>query len=86
MTRSALRGLLAGMTFCALTCGIVRAAEAPALARDLQSVIALMGLPCGEVVSVVNRGKDDNLATCKDGNRYRVYVNADGRVVAEKQQ
>jgi hypothetical protein len=33
----------------------------------------------------VNRGKDDNLATCKDGNRYRVYVNPDGRVVAEKQ-
>ena len=69
MTRSALRGLLAGMTLCASTLGSAQAAEAPALARDLQSVIALLGLPCGEVVSVVNRGKDDNLATCKDGRR-----------------
>jgi len=85
VTRSVLRGLLAGMSLCASTCGIAQAAEAPALAKDLQSVIALLGLPCGEVVSVVNRGKDDNLATCKDGNRYRVYVNPDGRVVAEKQ-
>jgi hypothetical protein len=73
------------MTLCGSTCGIAQAAEAPALAKDLQSVIALLGLPCSEVVSVVNRGKDDNLATCKDGNRYRVYVNPDGRVVAEKQ-
>jgi len=85
VTRSVLRGLLAGISLCASTCGIAQAAEAPALAKDLQSVIALLGLPCGEVVSVVNRGKDDNLATCKDGNRYRVYVNPDGRVVAEKQ-
>jgi len=85
VTRSALRGLLAGITLCVSASGIAQAAEEPALAKDLQSVIALLGLPCGEVVKVVNRGKDDNLATCRDGNRYRVYVNADGRVVAEKQ-
>jgi hypothetical protein len=85
VTRSALRGLLAGIILCGSTCGIGQAAEAPALAKDLQSVIALLGLPCGEVVKVENHGKDDNLATCKDGNRYRVYVNADGRVVAERQ-
>jgi len=85
VTRPALRGLIASLAFCMSTCGLAQAAEAPALAKDLQSVIALLGLPCGEVVSVVNRGKDDNLATCKDGNRYRVYVNPDGRVVAEKQ-
>lgn len=55
-----------------------------ALRKDLTSVIALLGLPCGQVVKVTSLGKDDNLATCKDGNRYRVYINKQGRVVAEK--
>lgn len=26
----------------------------------------------------------DHVATCKDGNRYRVFVNAEGRAVAQK--
>ena len=66
--------------------GAADVAPDPGVAKDLGSVIALLGLPCGEVVKVQNRGANDNLATCKDGNRYRVYVNADGRVVAEKQK
>jgi hypothetical protein len=57
----------------------------PGAAKDLTAVILLMGLPCGEVTQVASRGPNDNVATCKDGNRYRVYVNADGRVVADKQ-
>jgi hypothetical protein len=57
----------------------------PSLAKDLTSVIALLGLPCGEVVSVVHKGDNDNLATCKDGHRYHVFLNAEGRVVAQKQ-
>ena len=56
----------------------------PSVARDLTSVIALLGLPCGEVVSVQNLGENDHVATCKDGNRYRIHVNPEGRVVAEK--
>jgi hypothetical protein len=59
--------------------------EQPSLAKDLTSVIALLGLPCGEVVSVVHNGDNDNLATCKDGHRYHVFLNAEGRVVAQKQ-
>jgi hypothetical protein len=55
------------------------------VAKDLGAVIALLGLPCGQVVKVQNRGDNDNLATCRDGSRYRVYVSADGRVVADKQ-
>ena len=51
--------------------------------KDLTAVIALQGKPCGEVVKVETKGKDDYVATCKDGNRYRVYVNAQGRVVVE---
>jgi hypothetical protein len=53
-------------------------------AKDLTAVIALQGLPCGKVVSVTQQGEDDYLASCEDGHRYRVFVNADGRVVAEK--
>jgi len=52
--------------------------------QDLTAVIALQGLPCGQVVSASQQGKDDYLATCENGMRYRVLVNADGRVVVEK--
>jgi hypothetical protein len=52
-----------------------------ALAKDMASVIALLGLPCGGVVQVVTKGENDHLVTCKDGNRYRVTLNAEGRVV-----
>ena len=61
------------------------AAEDAALLKDMTSVIALLGLPCGQVVSVIKKGENDHIATCKDGNRYRVFLNAEGRVVAEKQ-
>ena len=52
-------------------------------ADDLTAVIALQGKPCGKVVNAAKRGEDDYVATCQDGNRYRVYVK-DGRVVVEK--
>ena len=67
-------------------------ASAPMLAadevkqrQDLAAVIALQGLPCGEVVSYVVKGENDYVASCKDGNRYRVFVNPEGRVVVQKQ-
>jgi hypothetical protein len=63
----------------------LQAAEDISTARDLTSVIALLGLPCGKVVSVVKKGDNDHVASCQDGNRYRVYLNAEGRVVAQKQ-
>jgi hypothetical protein len=62
-----------------------QAAEDAALLKDMTSVIALLGLPCGQVVSAIKQGDNDHIATCKDGNRYRVFVNAEGRVVAQKQ-
>ena len=52
-------------------------------AADLTAVIALNGRPCGKVVAVEKRGDEDYVASCEDGNRYRVYVR-DGRVVVEK--
>jgi len=54
------------------------------VAKDLTAVIALQGLPCGQVVSATQQGEDDYVASCQDGNRYRVFVNAEGRVVVEK--
>lgn len=55
-----------------------------ALKKDLTAVIALQGLPCGEVVAVTVQAESDYAASCKDGNRYHVYLNAEGRVVVEK--
>ncbi len=65
--------------------GFVRAADEVSLLKDLTSVIALLGLPCGEVVSAKKLKDNDHVATCKDGNRYRVFMNPEGRVVAQKQ-
>jgi len=60
------------------------AADDEALKKDLTAVIALQGFPCGEVVSVKTQAENDYAVLCKDGNRYRVYLNAAGRVVVEK--
>ena len=62
------------------------ATDDEALKKDLAAVIALQGFPCGEVVAVTELAKDDYAATCKDGNKYRVYMNAEGRVVVEKRK
>lgn len=60
------------------------AADDAATRKDLAAVLALQGKPCGEVVKVETRAENDYVATCKDGNRYRVRVNEKGRVVVEK--
>jgi hypothetical protein len=53
--------------------------------KDLFAVIALQGHPCGEVISVQPLDAQDYLATCRTGERYRVRVDADGRVRVEPQ-
>ena len=72
----------------ALPAAPLLAADPPAstvpVAKDLTAVIALQGLPCGQVVEVIQKGDNDYVASCQDGNSYRVFVNADGRVVVEK--
>jgi hypothetical protein len=81
-----------GLTGWALTLSMTAFFAVPSLAaddaatkKDLMAVIALQGLPCGEVVSVKSKGDNDHMATCKDGNRYHVFLNSAGRVVVEKQ-
>lgn len=60
------------------------AADDPKQREDLTSVLALNGKACaGGVVSYVQQAENDFVATCKDGNRYRVFVK-DGRVTVEK--
>ena len=63
--------------------GALLAEEQISTAADLTAVIALQGKPCGKVVNATKRGEDDYVATCQDGNRYRVFVK-DGRVLVEK--
>ena len=67
-----------------MAAGPSQAQDETTLRKDLTSVIALLGLPCGEVVNVTRKGENDNVAVCRDGNRYRVYINEQGRVVAKK--
>ena len=62
------------------------AAEDEALKKDLTAVIALQGFPCGEVVSVKTQAENDYAVSCKDQNKYRVYLNDAGRVVVEKRK
>jgi hypothetical protein len=61
-----------------------RAAQDAALVMDLTSVIALVGLTCGQVAGATRLSDDDHIATCNDGNRYQVYINAEGKVVAQE--
>ena len=69
----------------ALVAGPALAADDPAVLKDLTAVIALQGQPCGQVVTAARQGDNDYIATCQDGNRYRVFVNSQGRVVVQKQ-
>jgi len=65
--------------------GVSQAAEDIPITKDLTSVIALLGLPCGKVVNVEKKGDNDHIASCENGNRYRIFLNSKGRVIAEKQ-
>ncbi len=72
------------MSYSGTSLAVEDAASDVGVTQDLTAVIALQGLPCGRVISATQAGEDDYTASCEDGNRYRVFVNADGRVVVEK--
>ncbi len=63
--------------------GMAVAADPP-LGKDLGATIALQGMPCGKVVEAKRNADSDYTATCQDGNRYHVFVDASGRVVVQK--
>ncbi len=51
------------------------------VSRDLQSVLALQGHPCGQVTGSQKQGSDHYIAQCSNGMRYRIQADASGRVV-----
>ena len=60
------------------------AADGPSLGSDLKAAIALQGMPCDQLAETKRNSDSDYTASCKDGNRYHIYVNAQGRVVVQK--
>jgi len=59
-------------------------AQGASSGQDLKAAIALHGYPCDKVVDSKRNGDSDYTATCKDGNRYHIFVDASGRVVVKK--
>jgi len=64
--------------------GRMLSAEEPSMVTDLAATIALQGMPCDKVVDAKRNGDSDYTASCKDGNRYHVFVDSTGRVVVKK--
>jgi len=54
------------------------------LGKDLGATIALHGMPCDKVIDMKRNADSDYTASCKDGNRYHVFVDSNGRVVVKK--
>ncbi len=59
-------------------------ADDASFGNDLKATIALQGMPCDQIVEAKRNGDSDYTASCKDGNRYHVFVNPKGRVVVQK--
>jgi hypothetical protein len=78
-----LRTATVSMTASLFAASAALAADDP-FSKDLKATIALQGKSCDEIVEAKRNGDSDYNATCKDGNKYRVYVNAEGRVVVQK--
>ena len=74
--------ILAAMT--AFASSGAHAADDSSFSKDLAATIALQGRPCDKVVSAQRNGDSDYTATCRDGNRYHVFVDSNGRVVVTK--
>ena len=78
-------GLAIGISMATCFAAPSLAADEVSVKKDLFTVITLQGFPCGEVVSVTSKSDNDHIVTCKDRNRYHVFLNAQGRVVVERQ-
>ena len=63
---------------------VATAAEDPSSGQDLRATIVLHGFPCDQVVDSKRNGDSDYTASCKDGNRYHIFVDSSGRVVVKK--
>jgi hypothetical protein len=75
---------LAVPTFAALALIVSATVRADDPGKDLKATIVLHGYPCDEIVASNRNADSDYTATCKDGNRYRIFVSPQGRVVVQK--
>lgn len=64
--------------------GELHAADAASLGKDLKATIALQGLPCDQLADTKRNADSDYTVSCKDGNRYHIFVDAQGRVIVQK--
>jgi hypothetical protein len=76
--------LIGFITFATAAAAAQNGQSQPSVGQDLAATIALHGLVCDKVVSSQRNGDSDYVATCQDGNRYHVFVDAKGRVIVQK--
>jgi hypothetical protein len=69
---------------CAAVLLLGSASYAADIGNDLKATIVLQGFACNQVAQQTRNGDSDYNVSCKDGNRYHVFVNAQGRVVVQK--
>jgi hypothetical protein len=72
------------MTATSILFGAPLHAADDAFSKDLKVTIALQGMACDQIVDSKRNGDSDYTASCKDGNRYHVFVNDQGRVIVQK--
>jgi hypothetical protein len=72
------------LTLCAAALLLGSSLYAADIGNDLKATIALQGLVCDQVTQQTRNGDSDYNVSCKDGNRYHVFVNPQGRVVVQK--
>jgi hypothetical protein len=77
-------GLRAILIFSGAALAFGSALHAADIGGDLKATIVLQGLPCDQVAQQTRIADSDYNVTCKDGNRYHVFVNSQGRVVVQK--
>jgi hypothetical protein len=54
------------------------------VARSLFSIIELSGNECEGITSVVKNPADENIVSCKNGRRYRIYYDEHGLVAVDR--
>ena len=72
------------LTLAASLIGVPGLADDAALGKDLKATIALQGMACDQLLTAKRNGDSDYTAACKDGNRYHIFVNPQGRVIVQK--
>ena len=83
-TKHTLQGLALGLSLTLVLAAPAMAETDPAVLKDLQQVLALQGKSCGTVTRAEKRAENDYVVTCSSGDRYRVKIDENDRVVIEK--